>query len=502
MCRELDALRQSITAFAAGFDARALMVSEAAEVVKVCAAIEASVASVKALAAARAAHGDAWRQQGYRSPADQLAREAGMSPAAAKRALETGRRLAGQPQVAQAALAGELTLEQAEAVSDGAAANPARTADLIERARRASLPELNEEVARVKAAATDQEARRAARHDRRSLRRWTDRDGALQAHLYGHPEDGARLWQALDPIRRHLIMSRRQAGGGNEPLDSLDYDALMALAGAATGQGGGGLGITDLVELGLFPNLEPRAAAPAAPGHAGAPGRPTPPEGGQLYLAGCLQLPSGPQPPPPAGAPDQEGAPGPARGQSPPGGDQAAPEEAEAKPRRAKKLAGSPIRIMIRVDLDTLLRGVPLDGELCEIPGYGSVPVSVIDELAANGNTFIVGVLTKGQQLIGVYHHRKRHPNRHQKSGLDFVYPTCAAAGCNARDGLQYDHRIDYAKTHYTAFDLIDRLCPHHHRLKTDHGWALTPGRGKRPFVPPHDPRHPDHPDPAGPDPP
>jgi hypothetical protein len=27
-------------------------------------------------------------------------------------------------------------------------------------------------------------------------------------------------------------------------------------------------------------------------------------------------------------------------------------------------------------------------------------------------------------------------------------------------------------------FDLLDRLCPHHHRMKTHQGWALveTPG--------------------------
>ena len=40
-------------------------------------------------------------------------------------------------------------------------------------------------------------------------------------------------------------------------------------------------------------------------------------------------------------------------------------------------------------------------------------------------------------------------------------------------------------------FDLLDRLCGHHHDLKTIDNWALAAGRGKRPFVPPGDPRHP-----------
>jgi hypothetical protein len=146
---------------------------------------------------------------------------------------------------------------------------------------------------------------------------------------------------------------------------------------------------------------------------------------------------------------------------------------------------------MIRVDLDTLLRGVPIEGELCEIVGFGPIAVSVVEELIANGNAFIVGVLTRSHQIQGVFH-RRRHPNAYQKSALDFLYPACAVRGCSARAGLQSDHRLDWVKTRFTVFDLLDRLCPHHHRLKTNNGWALVVGTGKRAFVPPGDPRHPD----------
>jgi hypothetical protein len=185
MCRELNALRQSIKTYAGDFDARHLLPAQAARVVHICAQIEASVGSLKALAAARAAEGNRWRDEGYRSPADHLAHDIGVSPATAKRTLETGKRLAQPPDVAAAALAGQLSAEQAEAVSDGVAANPAKAKELVEKAQHSSLPELNEEVARTKAAVTDQEVRRQTIHAKRSLRRWTDRDGALQAHLYG-----------------------------------------------------------------------------------------------------------------------------------------------------------------------------------------------------------------------------------------------------------------------------------------------------------------------------
>jgi hypothetical protein len=364
-----------------------------------------------------------------------------MSPAAARRTLETGRRMTNQAEVASAALAGELSAEQAAVVSAGVAADPAKSRELIDRARRSSLPELNEEVAKIKASGGDQEQRWRAVHAKRSLRRWTDREGALQAHLYGHPEDGARLWRMLDPIRRRLNLLRHRSGNPDGTLDALDYDALMTMATVAAGNDGE-LGLADLLELGLFPQLKTPAE------HQQRAGDP------DLFSAG-----PGPSP--------------------------------SSKPRRRmKKLAGSPLRVMIRVDLDALLRGVPLEGELCEMAGYGPVPVSVIEDLLATDNPFIIGLLTKSQSLVGVYHHG-RHPRAHQRSALDFLYPTCAVEGCSSKAGLQYDHREDFEKTRITAFDLLDRLCIHHHGKKTHEGWSLVKGRGKRAFVPPD---HPDHP--------
>ena len=37
----------------------------------------------------------------------------------------------------------------------------------------------------------------------------------------------------------------------------------------------------------------------------------------------------------------------------------------------------------------------------------------------------------------------------------------------------------------------LDPLCDPDHDLKTYEGWALVEGKGKRPMVPPDDPRHP-----------
>jgi hypothetical protein len=475
MCRQLEALRQSIARLACEFDARLMLPSEAGSVLRSCAQMEASITSIKALASARLAEGSAWQGEGYRSPADHLAHMAGMSPSSAKRLLETGRRLADQPEVAQAALAGELSAEQASAVAEGAAANPAKTGELIDKAKNSSLPELHEEVARAKAEVVDQEARRKAIHAKRTLRRWTDRDGAFHAHLYGNPEDGVALWRMLDPIRRRLIMLRRGTTP-NESLETLDYDALMTLAAAASGADGE-LSMPDLVDLGLFPGTGTVSATnPPAP--SGPPVSADPPATSHQ-----------PDPADPADPADQPDAPDPATSDAPRG--RGRPSDPPAKP-KGKKLGFSPAKVIIRVDLDTLLRGVPADGELCEIVGYGPVAVSVVEELIANGNTFVAAVLTKAQQIQGVFHYGRR-PNVYQSTALDFLYPMCAAKGCNARAGLQSDHREDWVKTKFTLFDLLDRLCPFHHKLKTNKGWALVEGTGRRDFVPPSHPRHPRH---------
>jgi hypothetical protein len=159
-------------------------------------------------------------------------------------------------------------------------------------------------------------------------------------------------------------------------------------------------------------------------------------------------------------------------------------EDEEARPRRT-----GTTKVLVRVDLETLLRGHASSGEVCEIAGFGPVPVSVVHELLAQGDTFVAAVLTKGQAVTGVAHLGRR-PTAAQQSALQWLYPTCAVEGCSAL-ARQMDHREDWSRTHRTVFDGLDGFCCHHHDLKSYEGWALVKGSGKRAFVPPDDPRHP-----------
>jgi hypothetical protein len=151
---------------------------------------------------------------------------------------------------------------------------------------------------------------------------------------------------------------------------------------------------------------------------------------------------------------------------------------------------GQRAKILVRVDFDALLRGYPVEGEVCEIAGSGPVAASAVRDLVAAGG-FVAAIVTKGEQVVGVAHLGRR-PRAVQDSALEWLDPICAREGCS-QPWVQRDHREDWAKTKVTLVDLMDRLCPHDHDLKTRFGWALVEGRGKRPMVPPDDPRHPAH---------
>jgi len=161
-------------------------------------------------------------------------------------------------------------------------------------------------------------------------------------------------------------------------------------------------------------------------------------------------------------------------------------EASEAAPARGRA------KVIARIDLPALLRGYPTQGETAEIAGFGPVAVSAIRDLIDTADPFLAAVVTAGEAVVGVAHLGRR-ARAVQQTALEWLYPTCAVEGCTTTAWLEADHRLDWAKSHVTVFDLLDRLCSHHHDLETLDGWALVAGRGKRAFVAPDDPRHPRH---------
>ena len=117
-------LRESLSGYAAGFDAALLSAAEAEAVVEEASRIEKIAANLKGLAAARLAEVGSWRAEGDRTAAHQLARRTGTSVVQAASVIETARRLGALPETAAAARRGELSAEQAAAIVDAVGADP------------------------------------------------------------------------------------------------------------------------------------------------------------------------------------------------------------------------------------------------------------------------------------------------------------------------------------------------------------------------------------------
>ncbi|MGI8807261.1 MAG: hypothetical protein ACR2KK_05380, partial [Acidimicrobiales bacterium] len=144
----------------------------------------------------------------------------------------------------------------------------------------------------------------------------------------------------------------------------------------------------------------------------------------------------------------------------------------------------------VRIDWDALIRGWPIDGEVCEIAGLGPVPVAAVRRMIESGDAFLASVVTRGVDVVNVAHLGRR-PTAYQQTGLDWRSPECTTLGCNTTVRLENDHRVPWADSKITLLSGMDPACGRCHDLKTYKGWAWVEGTGKRPMVPPDDPRHP-----------
>jgi len=214
MCDRLGQLRDAMGRYVSVFGTSLLSTEQAAGAVALAAAIENMAATVKGLAAARAASGGAWKDAGDRSAAHHLARTTGTSVGQATEAIETARRLEKLPAVAAAARAGELSPEQAAAVADAASVDASAEASLVAKARTSSLGELREECARTKAGARpDAEARRRSIHAQRYLRSWADAEGAWNLKMRTTPKSGPRSWPPSMPSETACSKRHGTRGG-------------------------------------------------------------------------------------------------------------------------------------------------------------------------------------------------------------------------------------------------------------------------------------------------
>jgi hypothetical protein len=249
---------------------------------------------------------------------------------------------------------------------------------------------LRDEVDRVKAAAraADAEAEHARIHRERAYRTGRRADGSHYLSANGTADAIAAFNARLQPFAR-AEFDRARLDGRHEPLEAYEFDALMAMAGAATA----GSGAT-------------KTKVPA--------------------------------------------------------------------------------KLFVRVDYAAFCRGMVEGDELCEIDGFGPVPVSVARQFAEDA--FVVGLLTKGTDVVKLIHYG-RNPSALQQSVLEWRSKWCQVLGCT-RTHTEADHGAGWANTHETDVMDLKRFCKHHHDLKTYEGYRIVeseiPGRVR--LVPPDDP--------------
>ena len=128
--------------------------------------------------------------------------------------------------------------------------------------------------------------------------------------------------------------------------------------------------------------------------------------------------------------------------------------------------------MVIVCDLRAYRRGHAHDGEPCHIIGGGPIPVSLAKELGRDA--FLKAVLHTGTELHTIAHFGRRYPAVLRTAFELGAPPTfngnvCAAPGCDRQYHLQRDHIDPVANGGVTSYDNNQLLCPHDHRIKTEH---------------------------------
>ena len=402
----------------AAIDTESMSAREAEGVVAAATRLANAASALAAHAAHRVGETGEHRRCGDRSEAHHLARVAGTGLGSARQALEVVSASSVLGDTGAAFRQGELSVRQASAIAGAALVDRRAEGRLLRMARSRGIGQLEEECARVRAAAApedESERHRRARSERGAWKH-TNRDGSAEIRFRSSAEDVAEAWAVIAAYRDRLFHNGDPGSGGARPsFDQRSADGFLDMARAAANGG--------MVTSATQPSLDLGGLEPSRPGV------------------------------------------------------------------NVKK-------IIVRIDLAALLRGFPTGDEVCDIPGYGPVPVAAVRDMLATGNPVLAAVVTKGVDVATVAH-LGRDPTAYQRTALEWLNPRCRAEGCDRTMGLEVDHRIDWAPTEVTLLGWLEWLCSHHHQLKTSKGWRLVHGKGIRAFVPPDDPRHPDRSPPA-----
>ena len=131
---------------------------------------------------------------------------------------------------------------------------------------------------------------------------------------------------------------------------------------------------------------------------------------------------------------------------------------------------GPRAHVHLHADVSGLRRGRLADGERCEIPGVGPVPLA--DARSLLGDSILTVVLTKGEAVTTIAHAGRTIPAAIRRA-LDARDQRCRVPACGVRDHLQIHHIKSIADGGTTTLENCVKVCAYHHRLITHHDYEL-----------------------------
>jgi hypothetical protein len=311
-------------------------------------------ATGKALAAKRAAETELFRRDGHRSAAEWLAGKTGESLGAAAGSLRLADHMEHHPGLGDALRSGELSQTRAHQVANVLQLDPTSEDELVEAAKdpKETHRQLADRCLRAKARARSAEESHAA-YERiraaRYLHHYIDRDGAFRLEGLFTPDAGAKVLAALKPTKTVIFDEARRQGLKERP-DAYEADALVALL---TGE---------------------QLPAPRAGSDSGS-------EQSGSHQVGSEQSDSGSEQSDYDSDLERSGSKRPGSNCRPTG-------------------FPPPASVHLRVDLAALRRGHLEDGESCEIPGVGPVPLEIAREVL--GDAIVHLVITEGADIASI----------------------------------------------------------------------------------------------------
>jgi hypothetical protein len=464
----VDSATSVLAPLLAELDPERLTGGDAVRLYRSFVAVERLAMAGKTLLAPRIDASGVWQHAGHRHAASLIAELEGVSTGQARAVIEVGRRLEELPRTEDALRQGSLSPSKVAHLTDAGILEPAREGELLQGAADQPLQAVKERCGRIKATSAQHDPLATIKRirDSRCFASWTDAEGAFCYQGKDTADRGARILNHLAAEATRLRKERQgRPDQAAEPERAVRADAFFALVTGVHPDG-------PVVDGGPVVAGGPGRAASSVPGNDPGAGRGSAGRGGAGRSSSAGRGGAGH----PGGRDD-----GALAGGSDPVFD--SDLDPDGLPDDGGGLRDRPsidsctiidrppaCTVMVRVDLDCLLRGAAHPGELCEIDGQGPIPAPMARDLM--NDSYLRLIFHRSGDIRSIFHFN-RTINRTLRTALVCRDTTCVVPGCGARTRLEIDHVIPVTDHGPTTLDNLALLCHHHHFLKTYEGWTL-----------------------------